>query len=242
MVLRSSSTALRSGTPSKDRTSRPPWTRPERTVSGPRSGGSVSSTAPGANRSSGSSVRTSTVASPLMPCALPMRPTTSRRNSCDSSSEYFSMPMCAGSAQTGRFDQVDTHGAAPEGVDHGAQRVRGAPLPSDHLAEVVGVHAHLENPAATQRAVADRDLVGVFDDPLHQVFEGLFEHRRQASVGAAAGVSTVSSAFGASAFGASAFFSAFFFGVAAGFGSDSASLAAASNSAFLSAFGAATFI
>ncbi len=44
------------------------------TVSGPRSAGSVSRTAPAAKRVSGSSVRTCTVTSPLMPCGLPIRP------------------------------------------------------------------------------------------------------------------------------------------------------------------------
>ena len=38
--------------------------------------GSVRSTAPGASRASGSSVRTSTVTSPRMPCGRPIRPTT----------------------------------------------------------------------------------------------------------------------------------------------------------------------
>ena len=59
--------------PSNRTSRRPLWSWAVRTVSGPRSGGSVSRTEPGARRVSGSSVRTSTVTSPLTPCARPTR-------------------------------------------------------------------------------------------------------------------------------------------------------------------------
>src|SRR5581483_11593393 len=115
---------------------------------------SVSSTAPGANRRSGSSVRTSTVTSPRRPWALPIRPTTSRSFSRGSpSSGPFAVIWSADirsarSAIAGRFDQVDADRAALERADHGAQRLGRAALASDDLAQVVGVHPDLEDPAA----------------------------------------------------------------------------------------------
>ena len=56
---------------------RPLWQRTAATVSGPAAAGSVAQHGAGANRRSGSSVRTSTVTSPRMPWARPIRPTTS---------------------------------------------------------------------------------------------------------------------------------------------------------------------
>src|SRR5207248_1288129 len=77
---RSSSARSRSYTPSNTTMSRPWCGRTDSTVSaGPRS---VTSTDPGANRCSGSSVRTWTTTSPRMPCGRMTCPTTSSISSC----------------------------------------------------------------------------------------------------------------------------------------------------------------
>src|SRR5690349_8072887 len=82
-----------------------------------------------------------------------------------------------GSAAPVGVDEVDPRtAAAGEGRDDGAEGGRGAAVASDHLAEVVGVHADLEDRAATHLLVADRDVVGVVDDAAHQVLECLGEH------------------------------------------------------------------
>jgi hypothetical protein len=69
-VPRSSSAALRSGTPVEADDELAGVVAGRSTVSGPRSAGSVSRTDPAAKRGPGSSVRTSTVTSPLMPLGL----------------------------------------------------------------------------------------------------------------------------------------------------------------------------
>ena len=75
-------------------------------------------------------------------------------------------------------DEVDAGAAlAGEGTDDGAQRGGGAAAAADDLAQVVGVHAHLEDRAATQLLVADVDVVGVADDAADQVLECLGQQR-----------------------------------------------------------------
>src|SRR5215218_7055414 len=76
IVSRSASAAARSAACSNASRSTPRWSRALTRVSGPRSAGSVSNTAPGTNRCSGTSVRTSMLTSPRRPWARPMRATT----------------------------------------------------------------------------------------------------------------------------------------------------------------------
>ena len=42
---------------------------------------------------------------------------------------------------------VDTNAATTDAGNEGAQRGRGAPTSTDHLAEVIGVNVHLDGPA-----------------------------------------------------------------------------------------------
>src|SRR5688500_8316652 len=114
--------------------------------------------------------------------------------------------------------------AAGEGRDDGAEGGRGAAVASDHLAEVVGVDPDLEDRAATQLLVADRDVVGVVDDAAHQVLESLGQHD-QASLLPASSAVTVSVASAASAAPS---------GVSEAGTSAGASAAGAGSSAFLS--------
>src|SRR6266542_452826 len=121
-----------------------------------------------------------------------------------------------GSAGLVHVDQVDADVAPAEGADDRTQRTRGAPAAADHLAQVVRVDPYLEHAPATEVARAHADIVGVIDDPLDQVLEGLLEHRQPSleavwsplagSVAAPASVPALGSSAGFSAFSA---FSAF---------------------------------
>src|SRR4051794_2210213 len=177
----------------------------------------VVTAAPTRNRSSGESVRTSTASSPRIPCALAMRPTTTS----------MTVPK-----QTSAVGVDDVHAdASPTDATHdGAQGGRRATTPADHLAEVVGVHVHLERAATARGQQLDPDLVRVVDDPAHQVLEGVREETHSDFSPSAA------SAF-------SAFFGAdFFFGVVASVeGSSPAAASAALNRSCLDGFGSATF-
>src|SRR4051812_39290088 len=137
-------------------------------VRGPRDAGSVASTAPGTNRRSGSSLRTSTVTSPRTPWGRPIRPTTTVSTS-------LMATRTPGSAPVG-VDDVDAQAAAAHAGHHRAQRLGRAAATADDLAEVVGVDPDLEGLAATAVQQVDGDVVGVVDDALDQVLERLFEH------------------------------------------------------------------
>src|SRR5688572_8709858 len=124
-----------------------------------------------------------------MPCGRPMRATTT---------SIRRLPCLGGSALVD-VEEVHPHAALePERTDHGAQGLRGAAVAADHLAEVVGVHAHLETAAATVVAVAHGHVVGVLDDAPDQVLESVLEHRQPSSLAvSASGAGVVSSAAGA---------------------------------------------
>src|SRR4051812_40599448 len=143
------------------------------TVSGPRDAGSVRRTAPGVKRRSGSSVRTSTVTSPRTPWGRPMRPTTTV------SGEGWCGAVKGGSSRSSAtvgVDDVDPEAATADTGHDLAQRLGGAAATTDDLAQVVGVHPHLEGLAATTGQHVDLDLFGVVDDALDQVLECVFEH------------------------------------------------------------------
>src|SRR5262249_41086304 len=75
--------------------------------------------------------------------------------------------------------QIDSHvPAAGQGPDDGTQGPGGAPAPADHLAQVVRVHADLEDPAPAKPVAGDADVVGVIHDALDQVLERFLEHLR----------------------------------------------------------------
>src|SRR3712207_2733547 len=190
---RAPSAAVRSGSSSNATSNLPECQRAAPTVSvvsvlaEPR-GASARRLAPTANRRSGSSVRTSTMTSPRRPCGFPIRPTTTSMSS----------------AATIHVHEVDARTAAPgECRDHGAERRRRTTASADHLAEVVGMHPDLEDGAAAQLLVADRDLVGVVHDPPDQVLERLCEHGGQSASGRAALACSVSLSSAVSAVSAS---------------------------------------
>src|SRR5205085_1482336 len=85
-------------------------------------------------------------------------------------------------------------------ADDRAQRLRRAAAAPDHLAEVVRVHADLEQAPTALRPRPHAHVVGVFDDPADEVLERLVVHQA-GSVLSAAGVSagSVLSAAGVSA-------------------------------------------
>src|SRR5882757_1524597 len=214
-TLRSSSARLRSSTPANLSSNRPLCQWVSSTVSGPAPAGSVRSTEPGANRSSGESVRTSMLTSPRTPCGRPMRPTTS------STRETLSTVL---------VDQVDSDAAATQGADHSAQRGGGAAGPADHLAQVVGVHADLEHLAVALVAFPHPDLIRVLDDPAHQVLECLFQHA-QLSVSVAAGSAGADSSAGATVSATAAASAATSAGTAASAGASAGTAASAGASA-----------
>src|SRR5687768_925948 len=137
-------------------------------VIGPRSAGSVRSTAPGTKRRSGSSVRTSTVTSPRTPWGRPIRPTTTVSGLRGVLKELCSAPV--------GVDDVDPEATPADAGHHLTQRLGGAPAAADDLAEVVGVHPDLEGLAATVGEQVDRHILRMVDDALDQVLERFFEH------------------------------------------------------------------
>src|SRR5436305_1767243 len=145
-------------------------------------------TEPGANRSSGSSVRMSTTTSPVTPCALTTRPTV---NSTQTS------PLLVG------VHHVDTNATATDAGDQCAQRGRGTPAATDHLAEVFGMDMHFNGPATPAGHQIDTHIVGVVDDPADQVFDGVNDDGThgggQLSVAGSACSAAASAAAGAAA-------------------------------------------
>src|SRR5262245_1914167 len=127
---RSSSAAPRSATPSKLSSNRPECQCSSDTVNGPRTAGSVASTDPTANRSSGESVRTSTVTSPWTPCGRPIRPTTS----CNRDPPSGSVSV----------DHIDPDTTTADTGHHLAQRLGCAAVAPDDLAQVIRMHAYLQ--------------------------------------------------------------------------------------------------
>src|SRR4051812_23450984 len=138
------------------------------TVSGPAAAGSVRSTVPAANRSSGTSVHGSTKTSPRTPRAGPTRPIAIQSLGESSGSTAALAPV--------DVDDVDADALAADAGDHLSQRLRGAAAAADHPAEIVRVHADLEPLTATVVDHVHPDVVRVVDDPAHEVLEGLLEH------------------------------------------------------------------
>src|SRR5690606_15520780 len=97
---------------------------------------------------------------------------------------------------------------------------------ADHLAEVVGVHVHLDGPPAPAGDQLDADVIGVGDDAAHQVLDGIGDDGAHYSAASASVASAAASSF-----------LAFFFGVtASATGSFSAAASAALNSSSLDGF------
>src|SRR5699024_12776633 len=84
-------------------------------------------------------------------------------------------------------------------VDDGAQRVGGSSGPADHPPQVVGVDPNLEHVTAAQRAQPPLDVVGVVDDPPHEVIQRIDQHHSLLSAASSAGASSA----GASSAGSS---------------------------------------
>ena len=156
--------------PAKCTTSLPLAAASPATVSGPRSAGSVRSTEPAANRSSGSSVHGSTNTSPRTPRGRPIRPT-----AIELVAGRPARPRARGQRPVD-VDDVDPDALAADAVDHLAQRLGGAAVAADHPAQVVGVHPDLQPLAAAVVDQVDHDVVRVVDDAADQVLEGLLEH------------------------------------------------------------------
>src|SRR5918995_403486 len=95
---------------------------------------------------------------------------------------------------------VDVHDVDPhralrgERTDHGAQGASRATAPADDTAEVVGVHADLEQVTTAQRLRGDADVFRVVHDAAHQVLEGLREHQASSPSAGAAGASAAAAA------------------------------------------------
>src|SRR6185312_15972845 len=71
--------------------------------------------------------------------------------------------------------------AAADAGDERAQRGRGAAPTANDLAEVVGVHMHLDGSATAARHHVDPDIVGVIHDPADQVLHGVNDDRAHGS-------------------------------------------------------------
>src|SRR4051794_28939793 len=165
---RSASASARSCAPAKWTTNLPPPREDASTVSGPAAAGSVRSTVPAANRSSGTSVHGSTKTSPRTPRAGPTRPIAIQSLGESSGSTAALAPV--------DVDDVDADALAADAGDHLSQRLPGAAAAADHPAEIVRVHADLEPLTATVVDHVHPDVVRVVDDPAHEVLEGLLEH------------------------------------------------------------------
>ena len=74
-------------------------------------------------------------------------------------------------------DDVDAHASAVgERRDERAKCFGRTAGTANHAAEVIGVHAHLEDLASCRTLCRDVHFVGVINDPLDEVFESGSEH------------------------------------------------------------------
>ena len=131
-------------------------------ASGPRIAGStVYSTAPAANRESGSSVVTCTVTSPRRPCGRPIRPTTTSTGW---------LPRSAV-----RVDDVDPYTPAADRGHHGAQRGAVRPERPMTLPRSSGCTRTCRVRPLRDGGHGDLDVVGVIDDAPDQVLQRVLE-------------------------------------------------------------------
>src|SRR5690606_31174278 len=112
---------------------------------------------PGANRSSGESVCTSTTSSPRSPCGRTAIPT---RYSAPE-------PLPVG------VDDIHANAPPTDAADDGAQGGGGTAAAADHLAEVVGVDPDLEGAAAAGGDELHLHVVRVVDDAPDEVLESV---------------------------------------------------------------------
>jgi hypothetical protein len=74
-------------------------------------------------------------------------------------------------------DEVDADALiARQGADHRTESGCGAARAADDLANIVGIHPHLEHPPATEILFLDGDIVRMRDNPANQMLERLREH------------------------------------------------------------------
>src|SRR5436190_13577639 len=101
-------------------------------------------------------------------------------------------------------DEVDARTATTEPADDRAQRGRRTSRPADDLAEVLGMDAHLEHPAALAVDVAHRHLVRMGDDAADEMLEGLVDHSADSPSGAASAAASAAGSAGSAAASAGA--------------------------------------
>src|SRR5699024_3187960 len=65
-----------------------------------------------------------------------------------------------------------------EGADDGPQRLGGPAVAADDLAQVVGVYSNFQHFALAEPFGSHADIVGVGNNPLHEVLKRLFQHVR----------------------------------------------------------------
>jgi hypothetical protein len=83
----------------------------------------------------------------------------------------------AAASQSVNVHEVDAYVLiARQGADHRTESGRGAARAADHLANIVGIHPHLEHPPATEILFLDCDIVRMRDNPANQMLERLREH------------------------------------------------------------------
>jgi hypothetical protein len=68
---------------------------------------------------------------------------------------------------------IDSDAATTDSGHQRAQRRRGAPATTNHLAEIVGMDVHLDGPATSAGHQVNPDIVGVVDNPADQMFDGV---------------------------------------------------------------------
>src|ERR1043165_5767226 len=95
---------------------------------------------------------------------------------------------------------VDADTAPTDACDQGPQRSGGATAPADDLAQVVGMHVHLDRPPAAAGDHVDAYVVGIVHDAADQVLDGVDHDRTHCD----AQLSLAASPAAASAAGASA--------------------------------------
>src|SRR5699024_3490549 len=72
-------------------------------------------------------------------------------------------------------DDVDPQALPTDGAHHGAQRGRGAAAPADDLAQVVGMHVHLQGAPAAAGHHVDPDVLVVLHDAADQVVQDVLQ-------------------------------------------------------------------
>lgn len=73
-------------------------------------------------------------------------------------------------------DDVDTDPPSTDAAHDGAQRSSGTATAADHLAEIIGMDVYLERSTSPRGDQLDAHIVGIVDNPPHEMLQRVHEH------------------------------------------------------------------